>query len=65
MVENVSQTFNRKNNEDVNFCWHSETFRAFGIDWTLEVKTSTNVGCNEAIKYVEVILYAEGDFSKE
>lgn len=61
MVKNVTQTI--KNGEYINLS--SEPIRSFALDWNLWVKTSINHISGEAIRYVGVFLFVEGDFSKE
>ena len=61
MVKNVARTI--KNGEDIGL--YSEKFRAFGLDWHLNVDTSTDHKSGEAIRYVDVFLHVEGNFKKE
>ena len=63
VVKNVSQAIKNGDNIDL----YSETFRAFGINWSLGVETSTDIDndSDKSDKYVGVFLFVEGDFSKE
>ena len=57
MAKNISQTI--KNNKDI--VSYSETFRAFGLDWSLGVETSKK----DDTEYVGIYLFIGGNFSKE
>ena len=60
VVKNVKQTINNGDNIDL----YSETFRAFGINWYLNVYTTTFTSTGD-IKHVRVLLHVEGNFSQE
>ena len=61
MVKNVTQTI--KNGDMIDL--YSETFRAFGVNWSLGVETSRDNDSGKSDKFVGVFLFVEGDFSKE
>lgn len=57
VVKNVKQTINNGDNIDL----YSETFRAFGLDWCLSIKTTNKYN----IEFFTILLLVKGDFSKE
>ena len=57
VVKNVKQTINNGDNIDL----YSETFRAFGLDWRLIIKTTNKYN----IEFITILLLVIGDYVKE